>query len=509
MPISASRPRSLDAWLKQLDEVRLPVASHHHETVRRTLLDGRKSLRDIAEQMQHSPAIALAMLREANRSAGSFGEPAESLEMALNRLGLKRAEALLEQLPVLDEAQIPLPLRQLQLISLHASQQASGLFAGRLARLWQEIHWGSLLFLAPLWPLVAAHPELFEAWERRVLGCGEPAPKVERELLGTPLLALCLALARHWRLPDWIIRGYRLLVEDRRLLVKALHIARDNQHPLHQQQMLDADPPLRRWLTQPGNSILLANGLALSSHHNWSCEHHLRWQRLTGLYLQLALPELQQLVHQQAAQSARLHDRGGLWHPAEALLWPWDACRLKHLAPPAAPKPAANPQLEQWKQHCARLLAQPSSFANVLQLTDCASQALQAGGMQRVLILLADRTHSRLLAQQAAGLPAAAAQLRLEPAQSQVLRRLLAEPGQLRLSPANLAQVSALLPGSLKALFSGEHLILRSLASNGRVVMLLVADQGGGDIGAAAAQVFGKTVQCIERALATFARRGA
>ena len=38
--------------------------------------------------------------------------------------------------------------------------------------------------------------------------------------------------------------------------------------------------------------------------------------------------------------------------------------------------------------------------------------------------------------------------------------------------------------------------------------MLLVADQGGGDIGATPLQVFGKTVQCIERALATFARRG-
>src|SRR5690606_455240 len=120
----------------------------------------------------------------------------------------------------------------------------------------------------------------------------------------------------------------------------------------------------------------------------------------------------------------------------------------------------------------------------------------------------ADRNHTRLQAQQVAGLPAAAAQLRLDPAQSQVLRRLLAEAGQLRLSPANMAQVSALLPGSLNALFSGEHLLLRPLASNGRVVMLLVPVQVGGELGAAPLQAVGKTVQCIERALATFARRG-
>ncbi|EGH35863.1 hypothetical protein PSYJA_45201, partial [Pseudomonas syringae pv. japonica str. M301072] len=37
--------------------------------------------------------------------------------------------------------------RQLILVSQHATQQANGLFASRLARLWQDIHMGSLLFL--------------------------------------------------------------------------------------------------------------------------------------------------------------------------------------------------------------------------------------------------------------------------------------------------------------------------------------------------------------------------
>ena len=70
---------------------------------------------------------------------------------------------------------------------------------------------------------------------------GEPGLAVERELLGVPLLKFCLQLAEQWRLPSWIIHCYQLLLNDRRLLVKALHIARDNEHPLHQQQILDAD----------------------------------------------------------------------------------------------------------------------------------------------------------------------------------------------------------------------------------------------------------------------------
>ncbi|MEX6501487.1 HDOD domain-containing protein [Pseudomonas zhanjiangensis] len=501
---SPSLPRTLDNWLERLDKQALPIPLASHQSVSRALNDSRRSLREIADLMQGSPALALSVLREANRHAGSFSEPAESLESALGRLGLQRTAELLKRQPACAAEDIPLPLRQLQLISQHATQQANGLFAGRLARLWQEIHWGSLLFLAPVWTLLAAQPELFDAWEQRVLTRGEPAARVEQQLLGVPLLELCLALAERWRLPDWIIQGYRLLCEDRRQLVKALHIARDNQHPLHQQQLLDADSALRRWLTRPANSILLANGLALSAHVAWSESHSLRWQRLTGLYLHLSLDEVQQQVHQHAVQSARQHASGDLWHPAQALLWPWSARRLRAMPPPAKP-PA--PAADAWREHCARLLAQPSAFNNVAQLTGCASLALQAAGLQRVLLLLADRSHSRLQAQQQLGLPAAAGSLKLDPQHSQVLRRLLQAPAQLRLTPANIAQFSALLPGSLKALFPSEHLLLRSLANQGRVVMILVADQAGSAIDDTALRAFTKTAQCIERALTSFGKR--
>ncbi|MGP9824384.1 HDOD domain-containing protein [Ectopseudomonas khazarica] len=501
-------PRTLDAWLQQLAKLPLPIEQQQHVRLRRILGDSRRTWREIAEAIESSPSFALQVLREANQSNNSLSEPAESVETALSRLGLSRCEALLSQAPALPEDEIPLAFRQILMISQHASQQARGLFGARLARLWNELHGCSLLFLAPLWPLLCAHPQLFEAWEQRVLLKGERPGVVEKELLGVPLIQLCVRLAERWRLPEWIVRGYRLLERDRRQLIKALHIARDYEHPLHQQQMLDADTPLRHWLTQPSNCVLLANGLAVSAHHAWDTPHTLRWQRLTGLYLQLPLNELQQEVHQHAVSSARLLHDSALWHPAQALLWPWDAHRLKPARSSSAAAPPQRDDLAAWRQHCARLLAEPSAFANVPQLTACARDALQACGLKRVLVLLADRQHSRLQTQQQAGLDASAATLSLDPAQSQVLRRLLSEPGQLRLTPANVAKFSALLPGNLKALFPSEHLLLRSLASNGRVVMLLVADQGGQPLNEVCLQAFGKTVQCIERALGSFARRG-
>lgn len=499
MSIPATLPRSLNAWLQHLDSIRLPIAERNHLEVARTLADSRRSMRDIAEVIQPCPALALILLREANRDAAS---PAVSLEVALTRLGVARCEALLRKVPKVAEHEIPLALRQMMLISQHASQQASGLFSGRLARLWQEIHWCSLLFMAPLWPLACAYPELVQAWEQRVLLDGEPAEKVERELLGVPVRDLCRALAEHWRLPDWIAEGYRLLGSDRRMLVKALHIARDDLHPLHQQQLLDQDPALRRWLTRPANTVLLANGLAFAAHACWSDLHNLRWQRLAGLYLQMPLADIQQLVHQQAVRSAQLHSGPGLWHPAQALLWPSGTA---HRRKPAVK--VVKTDQHAWREHCGRLLAQPSPFANVLQLTACARDALQACGVQRMALLIADRERTRLLCQQSIGLGDQAKSLTLAVEASQILRKLLEAPNQLRLTPANMARYSAFIPGPIKALFAGEDLLLQSLANRGRVVMLLIADMDGAPFSDSQLQAVGKTCQCIERALQQFAAR--
>ncbi|WP_397450196.1 HDOD domain-containing protein [Pseudomonas sp. NA-150] len=506
-PAQLPVPRSLDIWLRQLDAIRLPVPFASHERVIAALADSRSSIRDIADLMQESPALVLSVLREANHHSTGITEPAESLEVAINRLGLKRTEELLQRLPALDEQEIPPTLRQLQMVSQHSTQQANGLFANRLARLWQDIHWGSLLFLSPLWPMALAHPKLLEEWELRVIHKGESAKEVEMQLFGVRLLTLCLALADVWRLPMWVTQGYHALINDRRLLVKVLRIARDYQDPLHQRQLLDADPALRRWLNQPANTVLLASGIALSAQQAWDSPHSQRWQLLTSLYQQQPLEELQQQVHQNAAASARKHWAAGLWHPAEALIWPWETRRV-HRGLLPAPPPSAE-ALQTWRKYCAELLLEPSPFNNAMHLTTVARDALVACGMQRVMLLMTDRSMTTLRVHQIAGLDKEAASLSLNIATSPVLQRLLAQQTQLRLTPTNNAQFSALLPQQLKTLFSGEHLLLRSLSSNGRVIMLVFADQGGGPFSEISVQAFGKTAQCIERALSSFSHRKA
>jgi hypothetical protein len=505
--IATQKPTTLEGWVKLLDGVRLPVPQDAHDRVSKAIADNRSSLRDIAELMQDSPALALSIIREANRHThGSMTEPAENLEVAINRLGLKRTEELLARLPAEPLSQIPVALRQLQLISQHATQQANGFFASRLARLWQDIHWGSLLFLSPLWPMALTHPQLLEEWELRVFHKGESARKVEKQLFGVRLLDICQTLVSLWRLPIWVEQGYRLLLTEQRELVKVLRIARDSDHPLRQQNRLDNDPTLRRWLNQPANTVLLANGLALSAQQAWDSPHSARWQYLTSLYLQIPMADVQQQLHQQAANSARLHTMPDLWHPAVSLLWPPGMNRI-HAGLLPAPAPTTE-DLAKWRSQCAELLLEPSPFTNAMHLTTSARDALVACGMRRVMILMADRTHANLRVHQVAGLPKETAGLNFVVNQSNVLQRLLSQQAQVRLTPANTAQFSALLPASLRAQFRGEHLLLRSLINNGRVIMVVVADQGGGPLSEITVQAFGKTAQCIEKALHSFSHRG-
>jgi hypothetical protein len=500
-------PKTLDGWLTQLNGIVLPVPAASHKRVREALNDSRRSLREIADMMQDSPALVLSVMREANHHGTGLTEPAESLEVAINRLGLARTEVLLNRLPALAPEKIPATFRQLLLISQHATQQANGLFASRLARLWQDIHLGSLLFLSPLWPMALAHPKLLDEWETRVIHKGEPSRQVESELFGVSLLELCMALAGLWRLPVWVTQGYKLLISERRQLVKALHIARENDDPLQQQQLMDADPHLRRWLNQPANTVLLGNGLALSAQQAWDSPHCLRWELLTSLYLQQPMDAVQQQVHQNAASSAQHHFDHGLWHPAEALIWPTGTRRVQTGTPPnTAPSTEA---LQDWRKQCAELLADPSPFTNAMHLTTAARDALVACGMQRVVLLMADKTATMLRVHQMAGVQKEAAGMVLYINESTVLQRLLAQPTQLRMTPANIGQFAALLPGSIKGLFAGQHWLIRSLSSNGKVVMLVIADQGGGPFAEISVQAFGKTCQCIERALASFSGRKA
>ncbi|MCJ8170258.1 HDOD domain-containing protein [Atopomonas sediminilitoris] len=527
-------PKTVKGWVDLLDRAPIPVAASELKAAREIVASDRLSLRDIAERLQQFPPMVLQVMRAANRGR-AVDNRAESLEVAINRLGLGKVEQLIKAMPSKEPEQLPRGLRQTLIISQHASTQANGLFAQRLARLWTEIHWGSLLFLAPCWALCSVAPELYEQWEKRVLRQGESEAKVEKELLGIRLTEMAAKLSEHWGLPEWIARSYELLGQERRFLVKALHVARTCETPQQQLQKLDAEQELAIWLTQPANTVLLANALAVAAHNRWGSVHTLRWQQLTALYLREPLGQVQGLIHQLAAKSARQLPSSAHWHPAQALLWPWDEVRFKpepktELKPepkaeakPAAARPAdparenaekaaaraqLAKQLPQWKTLIAQLQQSPSPFNSVLQLTQCARDTAVTCGMQRVLLLLPNRERSFMVAQQSHGFAQPLSNLKLEIQPSPLLRKLMAEPALLHIDSSNYNRYSAHIPGQLKPLFDGQHLLLRSLSQGEKVVMLLIADAGGNAIDDMQVQAFTRTAQALEKGLQIYTKRG-
>ncbi|MGP3791847.1 HDOD domain-containing protein [Pseudomonas sp. B392_1p] len=500
-------PQSLDAWIEHLDSVVLPITRETRRDLLQALHRPTSSLREIAQAMLSSPALALAVLRDANRRrSSSLAEPADNLETALARLGLRRAEALLGELPVMGNEQTPLPLRQLYVISQHARQQAGGLFVPALPHLSLEVQWNTLLFFAPFWTLSMAHPDLILRWAARVFGERRPARQVELELFGVPLVTLGLALVRHWRLSPWIAQGYQALDDERASLIQALRLAR--RRGPQPQQAQNIAPPLRHWLSRPANSVLFSNALALAAHQAWDDRHSLRWQRLSGLFLQHPLEHVQQHSHRQAVISARQLSQASslqsLWHPAQALVWP-PGCRRSPPAEPAA-QLSSFFQREDWQRQCAQLLQQPSPFANLPQLVSGAAAALFACGLRRSALLVTDR-QGQLIAQHQSGLTANGPRLKLDPGRSALLSKLIEQPRLLHISADNFGEYAAQLPPLLTHHFPNRHLLLGTLGLHGRGVILLIADQHGVPFSATHLRLVEKTTRCIERALLTFSQR--
>jgi hypothetical protein len=105
----------------------------------------------------------------------------------------------------------------------------------------------------------------------------------------------CARPGRNLAPADLGAQGYKLLLNEQRLLVKVLHIARDDD-PLRQQQSPRRRSDLRRWLNQPANTVLLANGLAMSAQESWTartpalavpdqrCTCNSRWKRCSSRF---------------------------------------------------------------------------------------------------------------------------------------------------------------------------------------------------------------------------------
>jgi hypothetical protein len=369
----------------------LPIEIKQQQMLCEHLGSEMLNLSELTTKLLQVPAAALQVCRVAGEAARRRDIDVLTLEHACNMLGTQRLINIIRSLPVIEAEQTPYAYRQLLSISEHALAQAQGLFAHRMARLWHEVSLASLLFLAPCWVLVYQRPEVFAEWDARHLDSKAAGSALSHWLLDSDrVLGLAQQLAEDWWLPPWIIQGYRSLGSSRRTMVRALHIARDTEHPREQQAALDGDRSLYQWLTLPANSLLMANGIALGAHHDWDARHTRRWQQLTALYLGQQVAEVQTACHANAVSSARAiykHYGDSVWLPAEALIWPCGTRLHKGQGEVIASPAVSKSSMEEkpllgaalWRKNCQELASQASDFSSIAAIVDTALQATTQG----------------------------------------------------------------------------------------------------------------------------------
>lgn len=510
---------------QKLSDCVLPISPADQHSLVEHLESDLLSITELTQEIMRSPVAALHICRAAGAAARKRDVDVLTLEQACSLLGTQRIAQLLKDLPVVDPQQLPWAYRQLLSISEHAVSQAQGLFAHRIARLWHEMSLATLLFLSPLWTLAYLKPHLFQHWEglnNGVLPDGVTRRQVaETTASGFKLVQL---VAQDWWLPPWILQGYRSLNDNRRTMVKALHVARDSAHPQDQQAQLDSDRELYRWLTQPANSALISNGIALSSHDSWYKRHTLRWQKLTALYLNCDVADAQRLTHENAVNSAHeqfARNGSDLLLPATRLLHPVTLTGATNKVPEQVSttttnasgasnnRSAANPEL--WRSLCLKLSKQPESFNNLTQLLECAQNALINGlGLPASWIALSSaRTHQLVIAV-ASGFnneqPVAGAAIGSSREGSWPTWLLSANSHDI--DQRQRATHAATLPDKVLQLSAGNAFHLTPLVHNQQLIGLVFVSTGNDQLLAPKhLQAVVKTTQCLHKALLHFKQR--
>ncbi|MAD27215.1 hypothetical protein LO767_11645 [Halopseudomonas aestusnigri] len=500
---------------QKLNACVLPITRDQQRQLVEQLEGDLLSINELTQAIMRAPVAALHICRAAGAAARNRDVDVLTLEQACSLLGTQRIADLLKGIPVVEPDQLPWAYRQLLSISEHAVSQAQGLFANRIARLWHEMSLATLLFLSPLWTLAYLKPHLFEQWERLNDGV-LPDGVSRRQIADTTAngFQLVQLVAQDWWLPPWILQGYRSLNANRRTMVKALRVARDSAHPQEQQAQLDGDRELYRWLTQPANSALIANGMALGTHHSWYNRHTSRWQKLSALYLNIEVADAQRLTHENAVNSA--HDQftrcsNDIFLPASTLPQPPPATSKTPAActgapPKAQPEPArpeprsADPDL--WRSLCLRLSKQPDSFGNLAQLLECAQHALIKGlGLTTCWIALSSARNHQLVIAVASGFASG------QPLSGTAVgsSREGHWPAWLRSASCHEVQpqqAPGAMPEKVLELGAGSIFYLAPLTHNEQLVGLIYVSNGSPQpLDSKRQQAVVKTAECLHKAL--------
>ena len=497
--------QGLAVWRQAFAKVQLPLLSDGE--TREMMRSPDVSLQEIHQALLSDLSLAVDVIQVAEQIPRIAGE-VQGLQHAVNVLGVARLQRIFAE----RESMLFDPAQSRHQACLKA--MATSHFAAELVRVWQAhgdstqtefLVWVTLLQGLARWKLPLAAPAQYEDIEGRVRE-GERRAVVEAALLGCPIDSLNAALLQDAGVPEDAVLTHAVPPDSRMLAKAGTQAWVDVMAP-------ELPLPVARWLRQRTTICVLAHLLAWSACDDWYGRRTMNLLRMVSAYRNQPLDEVIAEVHETAVEASRHPAFRGLNEtPAERLFWPplpkrrllrSTASETREMllddtqAGPAEP----NPQLvETYFQSCLQ-----GRFRDLRLFFTSTARTLERGlCLKRCLVFIKNPEGTQLRCVFAYGFHnrIEARQLAVLLGQQNLLARLVAQNGALRVTPAKLAAARGQLPDILKPLAPSGGMLLASLPVQGEShgAMWVDADDAGEEATDQQYQLFRHMVQHVAEA---------
>lgn len=316
-PLSAAE---LGEAVRAMLEKPLPAVTHSGRLLHQSLKQSEPTYKQMAEQIQNDPVLALTLIRNANSSMRDKGAAIRNIPQAISLMGVEKLSVLLQATGVqLGEEQSALSADSQRIAwleaalgrSLCAAEMAKVLFSASRKSEGETLNafWGTLFWGSPYWYLWYysgdAMQHIRQATRRTPVARGK-AVAIEIEALGFDIRSFWREAHRQMALPvlesDTLFENEHQDIRDLARLTSAAKQGFENGSP---RALITT--PLRRFCKRSGFTETLLNQLVEHASVNWHSSSVNRCVFALAARWKASPVEGIRGAHEAAVSSARKH----------------------------------------------------------------------------------------------------------------------------------------------------------------------------------------------------------
>jgi len=468
-----------------LKSLQLPVDAEIKTAALQKLKTRTANAANVAAIVKQDPALALLLMRNANKSLNRSDNETTSLSHTISLLGFPFVASLLSGSEECDKKSFTelVNYRQQLSISLHAGFQVQAWAEQNPHWPEGELFWATVFQRSVYWALWYVAPaQMVELQQLRQRCQGAQHCDLEQLVFGCKLGELSRLLSRSWHLP----RMSQLSWQPSHGGTGRQWLQLSQIDPEQAKQTLEQQPALQRISAGAPFAVALANRLADNADWYWYSRQTLRLQKILAVAMHSPLDRAIQLSHCQALVASRNYRRS--ISPGVQLLGLFNNLGPRQLPTKATysgPNRGTSPQMalapKALTEAIARLQQRPETFADQTQLFEFALQSLAEGtDFSRVTISLLNRPAKLLRSRFSFGCEQTPAlrNFRHSLQRGDLFNKLLQKPLSVQLTDANRAKIQPLLPVAFTDAHAANTFLMMSVFSGKQPMAVVYADNG-------------------------------